>query len=465
MVYFPDLRLNRMGAWEGDLLWDSPLDELLLAGPSNTHYIFVSDESDESQRIARLEGMKTRVQEAIERLVPEQDVRQQWQKHLHLTTTRLTDIEGSVGEMVRNYLAFAFDPSNRVDLGDRGQAPAPLPYVFGIDRQQRFDAGGNLAPAVGQPKVWAMAAYLGHFYNHHAQVIDRLANEENITTINLLNNRVSDRIFTIPAMLPDSMTMAAFDTMTFDISVNCPHLNPFACSEWDRLAHIYVCLDESCMERREIVRWITPYWRRGLRRWIMDATPFLGLGRAGAAQTFIIEMGPGWERKTERDVRIDLRFSTSDGPRSIGATRVFTGGGFNADYDTNHPPTTFEVPPNVDRIELVTIISGHGQEETNGCAEWCDHRHQFTINGDSLAPIASQMRPQSPRGCAQRASEGVSPGQWGNWAQSRAFWCPGLPVEAQRIDITEQVNADEVNEISYQTTLRLREPPQVAILS
>ncbi|MEE2786510.1 MAG: peptide-N-glycosidase F-related protein [Myxococcota bacterium] len=459
LTYFPDLRLNRMGLWEGDLLWDSPLDEIMLAGPSNTHYVFISDEESEADRIDRLESMRNRIDEALNRLIPSETDRVGWRRRMHLTTTRLTDVDGSVGEMARAYLSFAFDPDNRVDLGERGKIPAPLPYVFGIDRLQRFDAGGNLSPAVGQVKVWAMTAYLGHFYNHHAQLRDTVAAEDNATIINMLDGRVSERVFTVPVTLPDPMAMAAFDRMAFDISVTCPHLNPFGCSEWDRLAHIFVCLDNECMERREIVRWITPYWRRGERRWLMDASPFIGLLRSGGAQSFRVEMGPGWERKTERDVTVNLRLWQTDGPRATGAVRVYTGGGFNADYNANHPPTSFDLPAEVDRVELVTIISGHGQEETNGCAEWCDHRHQFTVNGEALESIVSAMRPGTSRGCAQRANEGVSPGQWGNWAQSRAFWCPGLPVEAQRIEITDKVQLGSTNELTYQTSLRLRETP------
>ena len=52
-------------------------------------------------------------------------------------------------------------------------------------------------------------------------------------------------------------------------------------------------------------------------------------------------------------------------------------------------------------------------------------------------------------GCAQRADEGVVPGQWGNWSQSRAGWCPGLPVETVRFDITDQVTLGAENTLNY----------------
>ena len=43
----------------------------------------------------------------------------------------------------------------------------------------------------------------------------------------------------------------------------------------DRIANIQLCLDgEACADRREIVRWITPYWRAGDQRYVIDASPY-----------------------------------------------------------------------------------------------------------------------------------------------------------------------------------------------
>ena len=54
-------------------------------------------------------------------------------------------------------------------------------------------------------------------------------------------------------------------------------MNPFACSEWDRIGRIELCRDLECTQKDEIARWITPYWRRGTRRWFLDVSPFLAL--------------------------------------------------------------------------------------------------------------------------------------------------------------------------------------------
>ena len=72
------------------------------------------------------------------------------------------------------------------------------------------------------------------------------------------------------------------------------------------------------------------------------------------------------------------------------------------------------------------------------------------LKGTSLPEIAHTGDDiGSPLGCARFASNGVIPGQWGNWSQSRAFWCPGMEVVPWVVDITDDVTVGSENEISY----------------
>ena len=110
-------------------------------------------------------------------------------------------------------------------------------------------------------------------------------------------------------------------------------------------------------------------------------------------------------------------------------------------------------------MELVTIISGHGQTDSDNCAEWCNHVHTFTLNDSAEAKHEVSYSDIGSRfGCAARAGEGVIPGQWGNWSQSRAGWCPGLPVETVRFDITDQVTLGSENRLAYRGSFRGGEP-------
>ncbi len=445
-----------------DELIRSTPDLLFQEGPRNAQYFFLSDDADEGARRALMSELAAGLEEGFAFFLEgDAAAADFWRGRFHFVTDRATAIEGSVGAHLRDYLAWAATPEAAVDLGERGRAGAPLPVVFGIDRAQAFDPGGNLSPAVGQPPMLGMAAFLGHFYDYRAALEARLAGEE-ATIVTLLDERTTGRVFTREVELPDAAAMAAFDTLEVDIVIDCEHGNPFGCSEWDRIADVQLCADgAACAERREIARWITPYWRRGRQHYLIDATPFLGLLRDGGARSFFVELGPEWERATEWNAQVRLRFRTRTGePRAIGAELAFRGGAFDATYNTREP-MRFTPPADATRVELVTILSGHGQTSGDNCAEWCDHRHAFALNGTALPVIAHEGdRIGSDRGCAARASEGVMPGQWGNWAQSRAYWCPGLPVEARRDDITSLVTLGSENEMTYAGSLGAESEPR-----
>ena len=121
----------------------------------------------------------------------------------------------------------------------------------------------------------------------------------------------------------------------------------------------------------------------------------------------------------------------------------FGGGSFNQDFDGNQPTIELELPPEIEQARLVYILSGHGQDGDNACAEWCAHKHIFSVNGTE-----NLVEPGSPRmtsiGCAELTGQGVVPGQWGNWNQGRAYWCPGLPVPNLEIDVSSQITPGAV---------------------
>ncbi len=576
---------------EGDALWSSDVSQLLVDAPANVHFFFSSDERGPARREARVE----QIRDALA-------LRPRQRDRVHFVVDRFSDIEGSVGALATDYLSWRQGPDAGVDLGDRGVAGSPLPYFLGIDGDQRWDAGGNVDEFVGGPPSLHFAAWLPHFYNHKRDLAHRLG-EEAVTEVVLLDEVVTDRVFILESALPADLS--SFDTLEFDVGVNCAERNPFACSEWDRIASIQLCLDGAeCTDRRELVRWITPYWRRGSRRWAMDASQLLGL-LDGGPTTFRVEMGPGWERPTERHTRITARLSTRGGPRATGAERVYTGGSFGLAYDESHPPVLFTPPASASKVELMLILSGHGQSsdgfaavrgkaldlvaegkgtvstvknentgeelpllsgagerftfsapapftragrtielraqgyayskggtvtlrlqredldsgktevvaegsgalepagsDTPGewqvdvpvridvderryayqleadfdlgssdvqvlaigvrqqganCAEWCDHRHQFTINGTEVPEVRSEGS-LGTLDCALEAANGVPPGQWGNWAPLRAYWCPGLPVAPITRDLTEHVTPGEPNELDYAATWGTSQP-------
>lgn len=408
----------------GDAVWSSPPTRLLGSSPPNVQYFFTSYEDDARPRV---EQLRDRFEDAFE-LYTEEEANA-WRDRLHFVVTPLLEIEGSAGDRARNQPGIA--------------------EAFGIDRDQRFDPVGSLAQVSGggfQGRL-QMAAFAAHYYNYEHDLQARLDAEDAMVVPFVENETLTERVFFRDVELPDAETMFDFSHMDVDVEVICRGRAP-ECSEWDRIALIEICLDDACDERHEMVRWITPYARPGQRRWIIDASPFLGDLREGGTQRLRITMGPEWEAATEREVSMSLRLSTSDEHAAVDVQRAFTGGSFDASYADAHPPFTFSVPGTPTRVELVVIVSGHGQTDGDNCAEWCEHEHRFSVNGSSGYLIEFRGEIGSALGCAELASEGVVPGQYGNWAPRRAGWCPGFPVAARRFDLTALVGAGD-NELVY----------------
>lgn len=445
----------------GDALFGSLFNGALLRGPRNVHYFFSSTEADGEARTARAQDLAAQLERAFDGVATPEEDRAFWRTHLHFVTDGAREIDGAPADYLNEYLRFAATPEARVDLGDRGVAGMMYPFVFAIDRAQEWDSGDDLSPTVGQRPSLAMGQYLPRFYNYRHALDARLEAEAGVTVVPLLDHeRTTGRIFTRTVTLPDATALAAFNELELDIEVNCEARNMFACSEWDRIANVFVCLDgEACEERAEITRWITPYWRRGRQRYAIDASPFLPLVQSGGETVFRVELGPEWERATEWVAHVALRFSADPtAPRATGAVRAFTGGTFDATYNEREP-VPFTVPATATRVELVTILSGHGQETGNNCAEWCDHRHTFTVGETALPTIVhSGAVIGGARGCAEMADRGVIPGQGGNWAPTRAYWCPGMAVDARRDDITALVTPGTATTLDYRASFGTGEP-------
>lgn len=451
VTFFPAERQAIFEPTEWEHIWDSSVDPLIATG-LNAHYFFASWEETEADRVARVTSMRDRIETALAASNLDSETLARQRERFHYVIDDPRAVEGSISGWFLDYVEFYVNPASRVDLGDRGAAPPPFPTAIAIDRFQEWDSVGSLSQAVGAPPSLRMASYQPAFYDHKAALADRTAGETGVTVVELLNQEVTERIFTPQVALPSPAEMASFDTLEVDVSVFCHARNVFACSEWDRIARVDVCLDDGCSERRELVRWITPYWRRGGRRWLIDATALLGLLDGGPTR-FRIAMGPNWERKTPRDVRVALRLSNRGvGDRPVGAQPAFGGGAFDANYN-DRAPLTFTPPASATKVELVYILSGHGQAQGTNCAEWCDHRHRFAVNGTDLPLIRHRGEVGSLGGCGPLAARGVSPGQYGNWAPERAYWCPGLPVDHVRLDITELVNPGQENTLTYQAGL------------
>lgn len=428
----------------GSSLKNSLKADLFTRSADNIHYFFISSGADP---VAEAEDWQLLVGSTLAKLEP--DAVANWMDRVHFVTDAPAEIEGSVGALLT--------------------AQQGTLRTLAIDRAQRWDhpgmfqdtLGGGFAPDIN------VLGYLGRYYNFRYDQDQALAAQDAVTVVPMMEGQVfapdcmvgegcfdqqngpfsnSNNNQVWEVVFPDAATMAGFDTMEFDLRATCGPSSYSDCGHWDYEAFIQLCDDQDCVNNDEIIRWITPYSRPGTRRWVFDTTPFLGMVKDGGAHYFrfgmLWNMNPAtWD--------MSFRLRDSGGPASASVIPAFRGNnGFNNAYNDSWQPLQFTPPNGTTRVELVAIISGHGQEAAN-CAEWCEHQHEFTVNGQATHTREFPGQVVSSR-CGEAVDEGVVPGQYGNWTPGRAGWCPGAPVQPWRVDITDDVMIGQANTLEYE---------------
>ncbi len=396
--------------------------------PANTHWVFFSSEASESDRQASL----ARLQSEIENVADDDPtLLAQWQGHTHFVSTDWSETGTWMDDLVATY-----------GSGD-------LPLNWGVDRLQHIREVGYLGDPITGWKTYP-ATFLDYeaiWYEHQAQLQDRL--DVDAATVTRVFESSSERIATMD--FGSAATVAGYDTMELDLSFICNgHPDASGCGEWDYLAYVYLCdvddpsttdVDESgtCTE---IGRFITAYARPG--RWVVDATPFLALVQDGGERVIRVDSA------NAPFITLDVRLSNQGkGVRPVGIEYLWAGGSFNQDYNTGREPITFTPPAGTTRVDVMGLISGHGygQDRAN-CAEFCNHQHEFTVNGGG-AYLDEFPMAGTDYGCAEQVESGTVPNQYGTWVLGRGGWCPGRQVDPWSADVTADVNLTGENSIVY----------------
>ena len=197
--------------------------------------------------------------------------------------------------------------------------------------------------------------------------------------------------------------------------------------------------------KAEIGRYITAYNREG--RYISDVTPMLGVLKTEEINEF------NYWQPNAYGLTVKLFFWNENKDYTPIGAEYLAGGTrkFNLEYNNifgSENPFDYNVTNEIERVEIVTFFTGHGHSSTDeNCAEFCNHQHEFTINGNTI-DLLEHPNGGTSYGCYNRVSEGVSANQYGTWVYGRAGWCPGQDVEYNRIDITSQSDTG-LNQISY----------------
>ena len=418
--------------------WETGVENLIERSSRNTHYFFVVASNDSDDVEAYGAPMQDRIDEALASL--DEDDAAWWDAHLHVVAAPLDEVGGLVQSMF----------STNVSL-----------FGWAIDREQKIRSLGYFAAVEAYSQAlsnagawpWENRIYQAYaeaeYFNFEAERQARL-DAVDATIVEVFGGDVIEEYEDGTLSLPDAATMAGFDTLEIDVLMECPDKNKQEisnCGAWDYLAHMYL-YDEASKSWLEMGRFITTYHRES--RWVVDASHALAWLQDGGDRTIRYSWAPSWNTQPT-GVTLKVRLSNQGkgaAPREV--VSLFTGGAFSSTYNDERPPVEVEIPADVKKVEIVSIITGHGME-TQNCAEFCRHGHSFSIGEETWSTVFSEAGTQG--GCEDTIATGTVPNQAGTWWYGRGGWCPGRRVDPIVADVTAAVTTGEVATVRYEATL------------
>lgn len=404
------------GSWgTATTLWEQGTRELLETSPQNVHFIVMSYAEGE-QAITDVTYLKGLVDRSLSTMSAANQ--EHWASRFHYVTQGALTLDNWVGERLRASSVFSFT----------------------IDRLQRIREVGmmNELSTLGlfRPAFYVLG-YEPQLYNFEwTRAQDMAAEEARIVPV-FQAQPVSDPGWAgqssyATVTLPSAQEMASYDSLEVDLMMHCEGNTDQTCPDWDYNVELYLC-DATDPNRCDTIfaRWVTTYHREG--RWVTDVSAMMGLIASGGERRFRFY--------SQQPYVIDLDLRLLDRGKGVQATEavpLWTGGGFDADYNDRHDPIELVVPSDVKRVELYALITGHGfGADTANCAEFCDHQHMFVVNGETFEKTHPEAG--SSQGCVEQIDRGTVPNQYGTWPYGRGGWCPGADVVPFVADVTEAV--------------------------
>jgi len=209
--------------------------------------------------------------------------------------------------------------------------------------------------------------------------------------------------------------------ITLHVALTCP---ANGCDPWDRAATIGLVDGAQTIE---IGRYMTPYGVGG--SWDIDVTDlrplFSGTRKVrGFIDTWIGAPG-GWVLSATLEFVGGI---PTDVPVAVTplAWSDFDVGDPAKPIAASLPPQSVALAPGASHGAVRVTVTGHGQGNSENCAEFCAKSHALIVDGTKL-PQHEVWRDD----CAQNPIDN----QGGNWKPSRANWCPGADVKPWRIDL------------------------------
>jgi hypothetical protein len=418
-----------LGPTSSTTLWNAnDIDDLLENSPNNVHYFFLSNTSNYFQDVRTKQG-------EFDLIMAEMSTEDQahWKQHLHFIPNKCDSHSENFVDAVCSVRSIS------------------------IDRLQRWREVGYL----GNPANFSgtYISYLVHeatYFNYEYGALYEPDREYNEITVFEREHYTGGWAATITQLieLPSNEELSSYSGLSVELLRGCPDANmnysDSGCDDYDRIAHMYIC-EEDGTNCFEIARWITPFDRQPHH--LTDISPFISVLRPGGTKMVKFQES-GWPNSL---LTLKLRlYDDEENQASSPQEFIPAWNGtvlFNPDYDENRPIVVFNVPDNATKVELVSYITGHGWGSAGcyNCAEFCNSRHNFIVNGGTGEFSKSHPNASDNNYCMELETivQGVVPNQYGTWGYGRAGWCPGMDVVPYIVDITDFVSLGEENVIDY----------------
>lgn len=207
------------------------------------------------------------------------------------------------------------------------------------------------------------------------------------------------------------------------------------CGEWDYLNHIYVRRiggESGETLSWEIARFITPYgfyWHakdNWSHSWEIDVTNWAALLQDSVE---IVYTHTGYESNNDRGWKINLEFQLIEGQpirKPVKITPLWNSnyvyGNPNNPFSAQVSPIDVELNPATTSADFFILQTGHGNDSSDGCAEFCSKERRILLDGEVIAK----------RDIWKQCGDNSLYPQAGTWLLDRGNWCPGDIVTPDR---------------------------------
>ncbi|AFD06715.1 peptide-N-glycosidase F-related protein [Solitalea canadensis] len=217
----------------------------------------------------------------------------------------------------------------------------------------------------------------------------------------------------------------------------CP--DSMRCADWDYMDRISIMRTKGKngqVQDYEIARMLTPYGgafdKKWKFEWQVDVTDFSSLLRDSVEIEY---KHTGYEPNKDRGWAITLDFEIVKGKPALEPVSIqkiyddsFSYGDTTKPINQALKPISFKAENNVLFARLRLVQTGHGMDEPDNCAEFCNKYRQLFFD-DKLIDT---------RAIWKKCGDNPLYPQAGTWIIDRANWCPGNLMQPDIFDLKVQ---------------------------